>query len=208
MRLLGSKGGRARRKGAAEQLPAGERESLRQYLRDGLDREMIRAAIERSLAGDNESARVACVKFLSDLELYRRDGDECPRCSGRDLDEEDAHAGAKLMKLIEGQRRAMVAAFAENGPSGRPLEADGFVPRAQVEVLAEELAQARLQVLKQSTASSTRKSTMWAPGRGVVMGPVPGFRRTDCEYSGSWCCSLGAGPSPGPACGNVTRVPE
>ena len=33
------------------------------------------------LAGGNESARVACVKFLSDLELYRKDGDECRRCA-------------------------------------------------------------------------------------------------------------------------------
>jgi hypothetical protein len=81
MRALGSRGGRSRRRGVAEQLPEAERESLRQYLRDGLDRDTIKAAIERSLAGDNESARVACVKFLSDLELYRQDGGECPRCA-------------------------------------------------------------------------------------------------------------------------------
>jgi hypothetical protein len=81
MRELGRKGGKARRQGVAEQLPAGERESLRQYLRDGLDHETIKTAIERSLLGDNESARVACVKFLADLELYRKDGDECPRCA-------------------------------------------------------------------------------------------------------------------------------
>jgi hypothetical protein len=81
MRELGRKGGKSRRKGVAEQLPEGERLSLRQFLRDGLDHETIKAAIERSLSGGNESARVACVKFLSDLELYRRDGDECPRCA-------------------------------------------------------------------------------------------------------------------------------
>lgn len=74
MRELGAKGGRARRKGVAEQLPAGERESLRQHLRDTLDHETIKAAIERALAGGNESARVAAVKFLADLELYRKDG--------------------------------------------------------------------------------------------------------------------------------------
>ena len=81
MRELGRRGGRGRRQGVAEQLPEGERLSLRQFLRDGLDHETIKAAIERSLAGGNESARVACVKFLSDLELYRQDGDECPRCA-------------------------------------------------------------------------------------------------------------------------------
>ena len=66
----------------AEQLPQTERQSLRQFLRDGLDDETIKAAIERSLAGCNESARVACVKFLSDLELYRKDGDESDERSG------------------------------------------------------------------------------------------------------------------------------
>jgi hypothetical protein len=81
MRELGHRGGKALRKGVAEQLPEGERQSLPQFLRDGLDHETIKAAIERSLAGGNESARVACVKFLSDLELYRKDGDECPRCA-------------------------------------------------------------------------------------------------------------------------------
>jgi hypothetical protein len=81
MRELGRRGGKGRRQGVAEQLPEGERLSLRQFLRDGLDHETIKAAIERSLAGGNESARVACVKFLSDLELYRQDGDECPRCA-------------------------------------------------------------------------------------------------------------------------------
>jgi hypothetical protein len=82
MRALGRKGGRGRRQGVAEQLPETERQSLREFLRDGLDHETIKAAIERSLAGSNESARVACVKFLSDLELYRQnDGDECPRCA-------------------------------------------------------------------------------------------------------------------------------
>jgi hypothetical protein len=81
MKELGARGGRARRKGVAEQLPAGERQSLREFLREGLDHETIKAAIERSLAGGIESARVACVELLSDLELYRKDGDECPRCA-------------------------------------------------------------------------------------------------------------------------------
>ena len=81
MRELGHRGGKARRQGAAEQLPASERESLRQHLRDKLDHATVVEAVERSLAGGNESARVAAVKFLADLELYRKDGDECPRCA-------------------------------------------------------------------------------------------------------------------------------
>jgi hypothetical protein len=43
----------------AEELPERERRSLREFLRDGLDHETIKAAIERALAGGNESARVA-----------------------------------------------------------------------------------------------------------------------------------------------------
>jgi hypothetical protein len=101
MRELGRKGGRSRRKGVAEKLPAGGRESLREFLRDGLDRETIKAAIERSLAGGNESARVACVKFLSDLELYKQDG-ECPRCAEAAAEAEangEKHREA-LIKLV------------------------------------------------------------------------------------------------------------
>jgi hypothetical protein len=51
MRELGHRGGRSRRKGVAEELPERERRSLREFLRDGLDHETIKAAIERSLAG-------------------------------------------------------------------------------------------------------------------------------------------------------------
>ena len=83
MRELGHRGGKARRQGAAEQLPAPERESLRQHLRDKLDHATVVEAVQRSLAGGNESARVAAVKFLADLELYRKDGDECPRCAAK-----------------------------------------------------------------------------------------------------------------------------
>jgi hypothetical protein len=83
----------------AEQLPETERQSLREFLREGLDHETIKAAIERSLAGGNESARVACVKFLSDLELYRKTSDECPRCA-KFTEAESAEARAKVDELI------------------------------------------------------------------------------------------------------------
>jgi hypothetical protein len=85
MRELGRKGGKGRRRGVAEQLPAAERASLRERLRDQLDHGVVQTAIERALAGGNESARVAAVKFLADLELYRKDADE----------EDRAHAIAK-----------------------------------------------------------------------------------------------------------------
>ena len=50
MRELGHRGGKARRRGVAEQLPTAERESLRQFLRDQLDHESIKTAIERERA--------------------------------------------------------------------------------------------------------------------------------------------------------------
>jgi hypothetical protein len=81
MREPGHRGGKSRRKGVAEQLPTKERESPRQHLRDKLDHATVVEAVERSLAGGNESARVAAVKFLADLELYRRDSEGCPVCA-------------------------------------------------------------------------------------------------------------------------------
>jgi hypothetical protein len=114
MRELGHRGGKARRQGVAEQLPGAERQSLRQFLRDGLDHETIKAAIERSLAGGNESARVACVKFLSDLELYRKDGgDECPRCAAAKADGPAARARVNewIAGLVEGAVRDVFGAY-------------------------------------------------------------------------------------------------
>jgi hypothetical protein len=116
MRALGRKGGKGRRQGVAEQLPETERLSLREFLRDGLDRETIKAAIERSLAGGNESARVACVKFLSDLELYREDGEECPRCAAVKAEGPAAREKVNDMiaRLVEHAVRAEVVGETEN----------------------------------------------------------------------------------------------
>jgi hypothetical protein len=107
-RSLGPSGheGARQAEAAREQLPEGERLSLRQFLREGLDHEAIKAAIERSLAGGNESARVACVKFLSDLELYRKDGDECPRCAKRS--EAAPYAWGKIEQLLSMQIASVV----------------------------------------------------------------------------------------------------
>jgi hypothetical protein len=84
-RELGRKGGKARRGGLVAQLPDIERESLRDRLRTRLDPEKVQAAIEQSLGGGNESARVAAVRFLADLadlEIYRKDGEARERARG------------------------------------------------------------------------------------------------------------------------------
>jgi hypothetical protein len=75
MRELGraSARARARRSSPARRLPKGQRRSLRDLLRTGLDPAKVVAAVEQSLGGTNESARVAAVKFLADLELWRPD---------------------------------------------------------------------------------------------------------------------------------------
>lgn len=96
MRELGHRGGKARRKGAGEELPAAARLSLRETLRDQLDHETIKAAIERALAGGNESARVAAVKFLADLELYRGDDHEAEQTREKLAEQ----ARGELEKLI------------------------------------------------------------------------------------------------------------
>jgi hypothetical protein len=129
MRELGRAGGKTRRAGVAEKLPEAERLGLRDVLREQLDHEKVKAAIERSLAGGNESARVAAVKFLADLELYRADGeDERERTKAA-----GAEARGKLADLIRRRAGALHragksklaeefrAAAAELWPPGEPL---------------------------------------------------------------------------------------
>jgi hypothetical protein len=99
MRELGHRGGKAGRKGVAEQLPETERASLREQLRRGLDPAVVVAAANDILAGENQSARTSMVRFLSDLELYRREGDECPKCTAWKAAAPDA--AAKFDHLIE-----------------------------------------------------------------------------------------------------------
>jgi hypothetical protein len=118
MRELGHRGGRSRRKGVAEQLPEAKRQSLRQHLRETLDHETIKAAIERALAGGNESARVAAVKFLADLELYRKDdSDGCPRCAkltAAASAESRERINEWIARLVEHAVRAEVVGEMEN----------------------------------------------------------------------------------------------
>jgi hypothetical protein len=76
MRELGRRGGKVGGSVKPEQVPATLREELRK-----LDPKVARAAIEQTLAGGNESARVSVVKLLADVDAFRKDGDECPRCA-------------------------------------------------------------------------------------------------------------------------------
>jgi hypothetical protein len=66
-------------------------ESLRDELRN-LDPKVVRAAIEQTLAGGNESASVSAVKLLADVDAFRKDGDECPRCAAVKADGPAARA--------------------------------------------------------------------------------------------------------------------
>jgi len=104
MRELGRVGGKARRRGLGERPPESERVSLVEALRNRLDVELVVGAVEQSLKGGNESARVAAVKFLADLEIYRRE-DEHENAPDVDIE-------AKLLALLargdgdrEGKRR-------------------------------------------------------------------------------------------------------
>jgi hypothetical protein len=81
MRALGSRGGRSRRKGVAEQLPEAERASLRERLRRGLDPDLVVQTANEILAGENQTARGNMIRFLADLELYRKDGGEEDRAA-------------------------------------------------------------------------------------------------------------------------------
>lgn len=76
MRELGHRGGKARRKGIGEQLPEAERASLREQLRRALDPELVVRTANEILAGENQTARGNMIRFLADLELYRKDGGE------------------------------------------------------------------------------------------------------------------------------------
>ena len=178
MRALGRQGGRARRKGVAEELPDAERQSLREQLRRGLDPELVVRTANEILAGENQTARGNMIRFLADLELYRKDGDEedrarerakagfearerlarllAQRAAGHEqrqvrdaLDELAAElereAVAEHPDLIVGDVRseraqAILAALEERGL---------IVGRGKVEQMAEQLAQERLQALRE-----------------------------------------------------------
>jgi hypothetical protein len=172
MRELGHRGGKSRRKGVAEQLPEAERQSLRQHLREKLDHGTVVEAVERSLAGGNESARVAAVKFLADLELYRKDGDECPRCAARKAESKDSRDRINewIANLVEHAVRAEAVGEKENERSSS--EATRLVRAAVRRVSSVTRRSWRPQSRLRSAGSSTRSRVvsspaMWVPsGRG------------------------------------------
>jgi hypothetical protein len=122
MRALGSKGGKGRRRGVGERLPASERESLREALR-GLDPEKVKAAVEQSLAGGNESARVSAVRLLADLEPFR---DGCPACAEREREASAVaeQAELKLGGLVVACIRAILVGDLETAPGFARIAAD------------------------------------------------------------------------------------
>ena len=84
----------------------------------------MRAAIEKALAGGNESARVSAVKLLSDIDAFGKDA--CPVCA-RTAAVDMTAVRAKLATLLERELAATVD--------------------KEVEERAEQLAQERLAAL-------------------------------------------------------------
>jgi hypothetical protein len=103
-RELGRLSAKRRREPNPERVPA----SLRQELQK-LDPAIVRGAIERALAGDNESARVSAVKLLADVDAFRRDN-LCSRCGAtpESLEAERAGSRQRLIELLcdRAERRA------------------------------------------------------------------------------------------------------
>jgi hypothetical protein len=93
MRALGRKSGEARRKPNPERVPASLREELRT-----LDPAVVKAAIEETLSSANQSAKVAAVKLLADVDAFKQSGDECPRCAAWKA--EAPGAAAKVDRMI------------------------------------------------------------------------------------------------------------
>jgi hypothetical protein len=74
MRELGRKGGSVGKGNARRREAALESQPLLELLRT-LDPETTKAACEEILAGGNLGAKVQVIRFLADLELYRKDKD-------------------------------------------------------------------------------------------------------------------------------------
>jgi hypothetical protein len=68
-RELGRKSGESRRRPNAGRVPASLREELRT-----LDPAVVKVAVEEALAGSNQSAKIAAVKLLADVDAFSREG--------------------------------------------------------------------------------------------------------------------------------------
>jgi hypothetical protein len=93
-RELGRLSGKRRRESNPERVPASLRAELQK-----LDPAIVRGAIERALAGGNESARVSAVKLLADVDAFRNDR-LCSRCGATPESLEAERVGAR-QRLIE-----------------------------------------------------------------------------------------------------------
>jgi len=65
---------------------------------------------------------VAAVKFLADLELYSKDGDECPRCAAVKAagPENRAHINEMIARYVEASVRAELVGQEENERNSSP----------------------------------------------------------------------------------------
>jgi hypothetical protein len=121
-REMAKAGGEARRKGLAERLPEAEARSLRDTLREGLDPAAVLAAAQRALTGENEAARVSVIKFLADLEIYKRDEPKLPESRAPVTRHEPAELLRKLWEI------GCIACPTCDGPLVKSAELDGVVP--------------------------------------------------------------------------------
>jgi hypothetical protein len=121
-RELAKAGGKARRKGLAERLPEAAARSLRDVLRDDLDPQDVLEAMRSALTGGNESARVAAVKFLADLEIYRRDEPKEPESRAPVVEHDQGELLHKLWEV------GLVGCPRCDGPLVTSAELGGVVP--------------------------------------------------------------------------------
>jgi hypothetical protein len=93
MKAIGRKGGKGRRR-IGERVPELD-EGLIEALR-GLNVELVKATAEELLGGANQTAKVAIIRLLADLQPFSRG--ECEVCKAQEQDAPDIEA--KLISLL------------------------------------------------------------------------------------------------------------
>jgi hypothetical protein len=121
-RAMAKAGGEARRKGLAERLPEAAVRTLRDVLREDLDPRVVLEAMRQALTGGNESARVAAVKFLADLEIYRRDEPKQPESEALVEQHDPADVLRKLWEI------GAIGCPTCDGPLVKAADLDAVVP--------------------------------------------------------------------------------
>jgi hypothetical protein len=98
MRALGSKGGRGRR--GLGKLPATERQSLRDYLREQVDPAEVWQALKAALESGSQTAVVSAARLIV-TELYEEREEADYRAKvGAEMKAKSAEAGEKILKII------------------------------------------------------------------------------------------------------------